>query len=104
VAARKQSQSNPISRSHNIIQRNNKTVKRTKICFYETGSFDINPYQLQRYTGLSGMSQSAKCPNTQFTNLFLAQKERFTRKTAIKFPSNSGFLKILGAKSAKRLD
>jgi hypothetical protein len=81
-----------------------KVLKRTKICFYETGYIEINPYRLQRYIGLSGVSKLAKCPNTQFTNSFSAQKERFTRKTAIKFPSKSGFLKILGAKSAKRLN
>jgi hypothetical protein len=34
---------------------------------------------------------------------FLAQKQRFTRKSTTKFTQNSGFLENLGKKSAKRL-
>jgi len=80
-------------------------VKKTKKgVFMKTGSFDVNPYRLHRYIGLLRESQLAKCPNAQFKSSFLAQKERFTRKSGIKFQSNSGFLKVLGAKSATRVN
>jgi len=80
-------------------------VKKTKKrVFLKTGSVDINPYRLHRYIGLLRESQLAKCPNAQFKSSFLAQKERFTRKSGIKFQSNSGFLKVLSAKSATRVN
>ena len=67
-----------------------------------TNTSNVNPYGKYRYIGLSGESQLAKCPNAQLTNSFLAQKKRFTRKTAIKFPLNSRFLKVLRTKSVKK--
>jgi len=78
-----------------------KTKKRVSL---KTGSVDINAYRLHRYIGFSGELQLTKCPNPQFKSSFLAQKERFTRKSGIKFQSNSGFLKVLGAKSATRVN